>query len=99
MDVEDLKINLEQYLKPEVNSFGGLIDFVLNNMLFFGGLLVIFAALYTGIMYITAGGDVQKATRARANFIYIIIGLVLILLAASIVSWVPKVLTNTLIEK
>ena len=66
MDASDLKLNLSQYLKPEVNSFGGLIEFVLKNLLFYGGILMVFAVLYTGIMYITAGGDMTKAAKARA---------------------------------
>lgn len=94
MDVNDLKINLDQYLRPEVSSIGGLIAMILKNLMFFGGILMVFAVLYTGIMFITAGGDMQKSAKARANLILAITGLIIILLAESITFWIPVILTG-----
>lgn len=63
-------------------------------------LLVIVAALavvylvYGGIMYITAGGNPEQATKARTAIINAIIGIVIILASFLIVNWVSQ-FTNT----
>lgn len=56
-----------------------------------GGLAVL-AIVYSGIMYITAGGDTAKAESARKNLTWAIIGLVIILLAEVIIQLVKSIL-------
>lgn len=64
-------------------------------------MLVIVAAIavvylvYGGFSYITAGGDAEKATKGRTVIINAIIGIVIIVLAYTIVTWVSQ-LTNTI---
>jgi hypothetical protein len=58
-----------------------------------GGLAVI-AVVYSGIMYITAGGDTAKAETARKNLTWAITGVVVAILAGVIVTIVNKALTG-----
>lgn len=77
------------------NSLSGvsLTDFitrVISWVLYAAGVLVVVYLIYGGILYVTAGGDAEKATKGRTAVINAIIGLVIVLLALAIVSWVTN---------
>lgn len=66
-------------------------DFALRAISWFiwaAGALVVIYLIYGGIMYVTAGGDAEKATKGRTAVINAIIGLIIVLLALVIVSWI-----------
>lgn len=69
---------------------GGVIDWIL---ILAGGLAII-AVVYSGIMYITAGGDAAKAEKAKNNLVWAIIGVVIITLAYAIIQWVQNILAK-----
>lgn len=76
---------------------GTLPTFVLriaNWILWFAGALVLIYLVYGGILYITAGGDAEKATKGRTAVINAVIGLIIILLAVVIIGWVTGMLTS-----
>lgn len=50
--------------------------------------------VYGGIMYITAGGDAEKATKGRTAVVNAIIGVIIVVLAYAIVNWVGLLATN-----
>lgn len=54
------------------------------------GVLALFGLIVTGIMYIMAGGDSDKAAKAQKNIGWIITGVVLFLL----LFWIPQVLSE-----
>lgn len=74
---------------PEL--LGGVIEWILG----FAGALAALAIIYSGIMYITAGGDAEKALKARKNFLWAVIGIVIIVLSFVIFEWINQVLFNS----
>lgn len=73
-----------------------LIGRILTWVLFFAGAIAVIYLVYGGLLYITAGGDAEKATKGRTAVINAIIGIVIILLALVIVSWVSGIVSNSL---
>ena len=70
------------------DSVGALVLGIINWLLLFTGAVAVFAIIYSGIMYMTAGGDVAKAEAARKNLIWAITGIVIIVLSFVIVNLV-----------
>ncbi|MFA6493386.1 MAG: pilin [Patescibacteria group bacterium] len=68
-----------------------IIASVVTTVLWFAGMLAVVYLIYGGILYITAGGDAEKATKGRTALVNAIIGIVIILLALVIVSYVKSV--------
>lgn len=63
---------------------GGIVDLVievLNVVSYIIAFLAMAGLIISGIMYITAAGDPDKAKRARSNIVWIIIGMVIYILA------------------
>ncbi|MDO8513620.1 MAG: hypothetical protein Q7S37_03900 [bacterium] len=73
-----------------VLNFNTLISSVINVILIIAGTLAVIYLIYSGIQYITSSGDATKATAARTGIINAIIGIIIILLAFSIVKWVQN---------
>lgn len=64
----------------------GVIDWIV----WAAGALVVVYLIYGGILYITAGGDAEKATKGRTAVINAVIGLVIVLLALVLIKWVAS---------
>ncbi len=78
---------------PIINPVRGddLIDKVfdgVNIFLLFAGILAAIYLIYGGVLYITAGGDAEKATKGRTAVINAIIGIVIILLSLVVMRYV-----------
>jgi hypothetical protein len=71
---------------------GGLIDTVLSWVLGLAAAIAVIYLIYGGILYITAGGDAEKATKGRTALINAIIGIVIIALSYLIVTWVSDII-------
>ncbi len=71
---------------------GGIIDFVVTWVLVLAGAIAVIYLIYGGLLYITAGGDAEKATKGRTALINAIIGIIIIALAFVIVQWVGSVI-------
>lgn len=65
--------------------------------LYIGGAAAAIYVIYGGFSYITSAGDQQKAEQAKNTLTYAIIGLVVIALAISIVTWVNNWLQGNII--
>ncbi len=65
---------------------------VLRTIWPYAGSLAVLAVIYSGFMYITAGGDSDQAEKAKKNLTWAIIGVVLVASSVLIVSWVDNVL-------
>lgn len=70
----------------------GLANGVGNWILGFAGILAVIAVIYSGLMYITAGEDAEKAAKGKKNLTWAIIGILIISLALIIVNTLPKYL-------
>lgn len=75
-------------------SLGDLIQMLVNWFLIIAGAIAVIFLIYGGILYITAGGDAEKATKGRTAIVNAIIGVVIILLAFIIVQWVGNIVTR-----
>lgn len=61
---------------------------VVNLLLFVVGILAVIVIIVGGIMYTTSGGDPSKVKSAKDTILYAVIGLVVAILAYSIVNFV-----------
>lgn len=59
----------------------------INIFLWVAGVLAAVYLIYGGVLYITAGGDAEKATKGRTALINAIIGIVIILLSLAIMRY------------
>ena len=69
-------------------DFNGVIDTVINTMLFIVGILSVAMIIYSGIRYVTAHGDKSQIESAKNTLIYSIVGLVIAIVAYAVVNWV-----------
>lgn len=72
----------------------GTIQNIITWVLFLAGALAIIYLIYGGLLYITAAGDAEKATKGRTALINAIIGIVIIALSYVIVTWVVSIITS-----
>lgn len=70
-------------LNPFVGNLttGQIIDLIITILLYTAGILATIYLLWAGMSYITAGGDENKAVKARTGIINAIIGIIIILLS------------------
>ena len=76
----------------KISSIRDLIVAIIDWLLVLAGSLAVIAIIYSGIMYITAGGDPAKAETAKKNLVWAVIGIVIIALALVIINTVVSVL-------
>lgn len=76
----------------EVNSGSGnlnsIIGIIVNTILFIVGALAVVMAIWSGFQYITSTGDSGKVSKAKNTLVYSIVGLIIALLAYTIVNYV-----------
>lgn len=89
-------LNLSGATITPVESGGltGLVTKILVWLFAFAGIIAVIYLIYGGILYITAGGDAEKATKGRTALVNAIIGIVIITLAIVIVMWVNQIATG-----
>ncbi len=72
-----------------ITDTASLVDIILglvNWVAWFVALVAVLFGLYAGILFITAGGDDEKLTKAKNILLYSIVGIVVAILAFSIVA-------------
>ncbi|PIP21802.1 MAG: hypothetical protein COX39_01165, partial [Candidatus Nealsonbacteria bacterium CG23_combo_of_CG06-09_8_20_14_all_40_13] len=65
-----------------------LVGKVVGIILLVAGIIAFLYLLYGGIQYMTAGGDAEKATAARTTILNSVIGVVIIVIAYAVVTYV-----------
>jgi len=78
----------------KTGTFSQILGNVLDWILILAGAIAVVYLVYGGILYITAGGDAEKATKGRTAVVNAIIGIVIILLAVLIVNWVVSIVNK-----
>lgn len=68
----------------------GVIQTIINIMLYIVGVLSVIMLVWGGISYTTSGGDSNKVTNAKNTILYALIGLVVAIFAWAIVNFVLK---------
>ncbi len=66
----------------------GLLLKAVNVMAYIGGVGAVILIIISGINFMTSGGDANKAATARKILLDTVIGLLIIILAKAIVTWV-----------
>lgn len=79
---------------PGAFSRADLFDRLAHWALYFGGAVAVIYLIYGGILYITAGGDPEKATQGKNAVTYAIIGIIVIALALVAVRWISQALNT-----
>ncbi|HSX41762.1 MAG TPA: hypothetical protein VLE93_00240 [Candidatus Saccharimonadales bacterium] len=83
--------NLDQFnfLNPlKTTNLNTLVGTIIGILLTIAALTAFIYLLIAGFQYITAGGDAEKATKARTGIINAIIGIIVILVAYVILRYV-----------
>lgn len=60
-------------------TFSGLVGQIITIILFVVGVAAILYLLFSGLQYVTAGGDEDKASNARKGIINAVIGIIIVL--------------------
>ena len=87
----DLSNNLIPILIPTDNGTNILTNAavtIINLLLLIAGILAVIYLIWSGMLYITAGGDTGKADKGRTGIVNAIIGLVIISAAYLLVRFV-----------
>lgn len=85
--------------KSDITDLSSLIMAIINWLFGIAGALAVIAIIYSGIMYITASGDIAKAggnptqaMKAKKNLTWAIIGIVVLLGTWFIVNQIGNIL-------
>lgn len=73
-------------------TLGQNIVIIINYFLGLLGLIAVAFLIYAGVMMVTAGGAEEQVTKARKIIMYAVIGIVIILLSYTIVTFVSGAL-------
>lgn len=71
-------------------SNSGVIQNIVNILLFVLGTAAVIAIIIAGITYATANGDASKTKQSKDTIMYAVVGLIVALMAWAIVSFVLK---------
>lgn len=67
-------------LANNVDSITDFVEAVLTNVVFpIGSIVVVFFIIYSGYLFVTAGGNESKLEKAKHTFLYVIIGAAILL--------------------
>jgi cytochrome bd-type quinol oxidase subunit 2 len=66
----------------------GLIVKITRIVAIIGGAAAVIIIIISGLRYILSDGDAKQTSEARSGILYAAVGLIIIVLAASIISWV-----------
>ena len=70
------------------NSAEITIQTLIDRAMMFLALIAVGFAIWAGFMIVTAGGDEEKVKKGRTILVQVVIGIIVIVLAGSIVKWV-----------
>ncbi|MEI6039954.1 MAG: pilin [Candidatus Berkelbacteria bacterium] len=78
----------------DTDPIGTFLSFVKSQFFLYAGIVAVLAIIYSGFMYITSAGNTEQAEKAKKNLTWAIVGLVLIMLSATIVYWVNRLMSG-----
>ena len=87
---------LENGSVATLNCIPPLFQLILNALFQFAGIVALFFVIFSGIKFLTSGGDEKKIEEARKTLTFAIIGLVLILIAIPIVNFIANIVDPSL---
>ena len=72
----------------QIEGKGGLIQTIVNVLLWVVGALSVIMIIFSGIRYVTSAGDAAKTKAAQNSLIYAVVGLIVAIFAWAIVNMV-----------
>lgn len=84
----------EAYGSPKPTPIPTVAGNIINILLAIGGIIFLLLVVYAGYQYLTAAGDEKKVTTAKQTLANGVIGLILIIAAYSISSFVLEALSK-----
>ncbi|MBV9159281.1 MAG: hypothetical protein JO019_01635 [Candidatus Kaiserbacteria bacterium] len=90
--------SLESPLKPEIASIPTFISMALKLLVMVSLPIISLFIVYSGFLFVLARGNEARLTEAKTNFLYVILGSILILGAwvlATLIGGTAAQLTNT----
>lgn len=76
--------------KDLVDVLSGVIDW----FVWLVSALAVIAIVYSGIMYMTAGGDETKAATAKKNLLWAILGIIIVFLSYAIIGIIHNIVST-----
>lgn len=76
---------------PSVTFPDGILPIgmaIIDMLLYFGGIVAVFSIIYAGFSYMAAAGSPDKITASRKRIINSIVGLLIVVTAAAVVSFI-----------
>ncbi len=89
-EAEKINIMLEDRL-PKGDADNDYLQNVFNSVYGVAGVVAVVIIVFGGIQYITSQGESGKVAKAKNTIMYAVIGLIIIILAAAITSFVISV--------
>lgn len=65
-----------------------VVQTIINTLLYLVGMIAVIMIVYSGIRYTTSAGNQNAVTSAKNTLLYSVVGLVVAILAWTIVNWV-----------
>ncbi|MCR4280444.1 MAG: pilin [Candidatus Komeilibacteria bacterium] len=81
-------------IPPDENTIASITGLIIQILLGFLGLVFMILIIVAGIQWMTAGGNTESITKARQRMINAVIGLVIVIAAFSITTFVLSLITN-----
>ncbi len=81
--IDKVKINATSNTSIDVS-----LQVLIDRAMMFLALLAVIYGIYGGFMILTAGGDEERVKKGRTIIIQVVIGIIVIVLAGSVVKWV-----------
>jgi hypothetical protein len=72
----------------------GRVTGIVNFMTIIGGIIAVFIFIYSGVVFVTSSGDSKKISTAKNSILYAAIGIVLVLIAQFITSFLLNTATG-----
>jgi hypothetical protein len=80
----------DQTTDDPISGSNGLLTKITNIVAYIAGAAAVIVIIVSGIRYITAGGNAEAASSARNGLIGALIGLTIIILARTLITYVVK---------
>lgn len=66
-------------LRPEIDSLPGLLNAILDAVILLVFPIVVLMIVYTGFLFVTAGGDEGQVSKARTALLWTVVGALVVL--------------------
>lgn len=76
---------------PTINCLPILFQNIISAALLFVGVVAVFLIIYSGLKFISSGGDAKQTEEAQKTLTYAILGLILVLLSFFIINLIADI--------